>query len=145
MDSIKNLISNTEPTVLESLSQSVQEYTGMDIQGEIIVCILVAVLAVIHVASWIILGIKIRVEVRWNSSNQTQLEEVMTRALECPVCWMVMKANIFQCANGHLICRTCYLRREMKNCPVCRKKYNKRAPVRCLFANQMAQILENNS
>ena len=54
MDSIKNLMSNTEPTVLESLSQSVQEYTGMDIQGEIIVCILVAVLAVILVASWFI-------------------------------------------------------------------------------------------
>ena len=80
-----------------------------------------------------------------NSSNQTQLEERMTRALECPVCWVVMKANIFQCAKGHIICRTCYLRREMKNCPVCRKKYNKRAPVRCLFAEQMAQNLGNNS
>ena len=54
MDSIKNLMSSSEPTVLESLSQSVQEYTGMDIQGEIIVCILVGVLAVILVASWFI-------------------------------------------------------------------------------------------
>ena len=123
--------------------KSTQGWT--DIQGEIIVCILVAVLAVILVASWFILDIGIRVEVRWNSSNQTQLEEAMTRALECPVCWVVMKANIFQCANGHLISRTCYLRREMKNnCPVCREKYNKRAPVRCLFAEQMAQNLGNN-
>ena len=48
---MKNFLSSTEPTVLESLSQSVQEYTGIDIQGEIIVGILVAVLAVIFVAS----------------------------------------------------------------------------------------------
>ena len=54
MDFMKNLMSSSEPTVLESLSQSVQEYTGMDIQGEIIVCILIAVLAVILVASWFI-------------------------------------------------------------------------------------------
>merc|ERR1711974_247756 len=54
MDSMKNLMSSTEPTVLESLSQSVQEYTGMDIQGEILVGILVAVMTVILVVSWLI-------------------------------------------------------------------------------------------
>ena len=189
---LKNLMSSTEPTVLESLSQNVQEYTGMDIQGEIIVCILVAVLAVILVwweqttsggsvdHSWTCLNCTLinkrdaeicevceaskpvqgntanqlqcdkseegqHEKKNVNSSNQTQLKEGLARALECPVCWVVMKANIFQCANGHIICRTCYLRREMKNCPVCRENFNKRAPVRCLFAEQMAQNLENNS
>ena len=196
---MKNLMSSPEPTVLESLSQSVQQYTGIDIQGGIFVCILVAVLAVTLVwldwdlvwweqttsggsvdHSWTCLKCTLinkrdakECEVceaskpvqdnttnqlqydkseegqhekkNENSSNQTQLEERMTRALECPVCWVVMKANIFQCANGHTICRTCYLRREMKNCPVCRENFNKRAPVRCLFAEQMAQNLENNS
>ena len=56
---MKNLMSSTEPTVLEFLSQSFKEYTGLDIQdgsfsSRIIFGILVDVMAVILVASWFI-------------------------------------------------------------------------------------------
>ena len=45
----------TLPTVLEFLSQSVKEYTGLDIPERIIFGILADVMAVILVASWFIL------------------------------------------------------------------------------------------
>ena len=59
MDTIENFMLRTLPTVLEFLSQSVKEYTGLDIPERIIFGILAdstaIVMAVILVASWFIL------------------------------------------------------------------------------------------
>ena len=81
-------------------------------------------------------------DVQEQKKNQSPLEEALTRGLECPVCWVDMKDHIFQCKNGHLVCQTCW--RKLKNCPVCRARYNKRVPIRCLFAEQMAENLGKN-
>ena len=81
-------------------------------------------------------------EVQQNKIKQNPLEEALTSGLECPVCWADMRDHIFQCKNGHLVCQTCW--RKLKNCPVCRTRYNKRVPIRCLFAEQMAQNLGSN-
>ena len=74
--------------------------------------------------------------------GQTPLRNRMTTALECPCCYNDMRTDIFQCSNGHLICKTCL--RRLKECPVCRTNYPK-DPIRALFAEQMAQNLGNNS
>jgi len=74
--------------------------------------------------------------------GQTPLRNRMTTALECPCCYNDMRTDIFQCSNGHLICKTCL--RRLKECPVCRTNYP-RDPIRALFAEQMAQNLGNNS
>ena len=81
-------------------------------------------------------------DVQQQRKNQRPLEEALTSGLECPVCWADMRDHIFQCKNGHLVCQTCW--RKLKNCPVCRTRYNKRVPIRCLFAEQMAQNLGSN-
>ena len=81
-------------------------------------------------------------DIQEQKKNQSPLEEALTRGLECPVCWVDMKDHIFQCKNGHLVCQTCW--RKLKNCPVCRARYNKRVPIRCLFAEQMAENLGKN-
>ena len=51
---MNNFMLSTLPTVLEFLSQSVKEYTGLDIPERIIFGILADVMAVILVASWFI-------------------------------------------------------------------------------------------
>jgi len=70
------------------------------------------------------------------------LRNRMNDALECPCCFEDMRAEIFQCRRGHLICGSCL--RRLRDCPVCRTKYPA-DPIRALFAEQMAQNLANNS
>lgn len=73
--------------------------------------------------------------------EQTPLRSRMTDALECPCCFNDMRAEIFQCRLGHLICCSCL--RRLRDCPVCRTRYPN-DPIRALFAEQMAQSLANN-
>lgn len=37
---------------------------------------------------------------------------------ECPVCFKIPRAQIFQCVNGHSICDVCSAKVEL--CPTCR-------------------------
>lgn len=37
---------------------------------------------------------------------------------ECPVCFQIPRANIFQCVNGHSICDKCST--KVRICPTCR-------------------------
>ena len=58
--------------------------------------------------------------------------------LECICCFEIMGqggAMIFQCAEGHLICKTCHQR--LKQCPVCRKPYPNPG-IRCRMAEKIA-------
>ena len=45
--------------------------------------------------------------------------------LECPVCFQTIdSAPIYQCLNGHVVCKDCHS--KLDNCPICRdeKCYN---------------------
>lgn len=46
--------------------------------------------------------------------------------LECPVCFDIPDAEIFQCMKGHLICSMC--RKKLKKCPTCRENYTRPTP-----------------
>ena len=62
--------------------------------------------------------------------------------VECPVCLKTPKygAPIFQCRNGHLICRECYKRVET-TCPVCRVLLCTNTKIRCLSAEKIIERL----
>ena len=78
------------------------------------------------------------------SANETLRLSQVEDDLECPVCLTVPTSPpIFQCRNGHLICKTCKVR--LANCPTCRKplghfrnllaeKLIAKIPPRCPFA-----------
>ena len=52
-------------------------------------------------------------------SQPKLLSEEILKELECPVCMEVIKTRpIFQCENGHLICRNCHP--NLYHCPQCR-------------------------
>ena len=52
-------------------------------------------------------------------SQPKLLSEEILKELECPVCMEVIKTRpIFQCENGHLICRNCHP--NLHHCPQCR-------------------------
>ncbi len=66
--------------------------------------------------------------------------------LECPVCFDQMTAPIYQCVNGHLICRICVglLEKSTGTCPTCRVPLIDR--IRCLQADRRAEeLLESRS
>lgn len=42
--------------------------------------------------------------------------------LECPICFDIVKSLEDNPTCSHVICATCKL--ELKNCPICRKKYS---------------------
>jgi len=46
----------------------------------------------------------------------------VVKCLECPVCLDVCKPplQVWQCAEGHIICGTCKARPELRTCPQCR-------------------------
>ncbi len=61
--------------------------------------------------------------------------------LECPVCLEVKRdCQIFQCANGHLICSDCHGR--VAQCPVCRVALASPG-LRNLIAEQATKRLKN--
>ncbi|CAG7729907.1 unnamed protein product [Allacma fusca] len=43
---------------------------------------------------------------------------------ECPVCFEILAAPIFQCNNGHLLCEVCIP--ELQTCPICRQELPKK-------------------
>ncbi len=60
--------------------------------------------------------------------------------LDCPVCWEPLRRPVFQCVNGHLICRACIGRIERssnKVCPTCRVALGDQR-IRCLEADRRA-------
>ena len=62
--------------------------------------------------------------------------------LQCPVCLIVPKSTpIFQCANGHIICKSCYP--HLEKCPVCRIDLLSQQ-IRCLVAENIIPLLPRN-
>jgi len=62
--------------------------------------------------------------------------------LECPVCLEIPAKPIYQCSNGHLICKLCHSKVNL--CPVCRDKLNKQGPLRNLTAEHLLESINNN-
>ena len=79
----------------------------------------------------------------------TRLRDIV----ECPVCLKTPRycAPIFQCRNGHIICRDCYKGVEL-HCPVCRVQLYTNTKIRCIPAEKIIErmysagtVLEENS
>ena len=62
--------------------------------------------------------------------------------VECPVCLKTPRygAPVFQCRNGHIICRDCYKRVE-SHCPVCRVQLYTNTKIRCIPAEKIIERL----
>lgn len=63
--------------------------------------------------------------------------------LECPVCLELPLKPVYQCSNGHLICKSCHS--KVNICPVCRIKLDANKPLRNLTAEQFLENMNNNS
>ena len=74
------------------------------------------------------------------SQEQVGLSSLLWDIVECPVCLRAPKhgAPIFQCRNGHIICRECY---KMAECPVCRAVLCTNTKIRCRAAEKMIERL----
>ncbi len=60
---------------------------------------------------------------------------------KCPVCYDELSPPIFQCFNGHIICKECLERLEQnrsKECPTCRVSMTQR--IRCLVADESCRV-----
>ena len=59
----------------------------------------------------------------------------LEESLECPICFIIpQSAPIYQCENGHMICKACHNRLTI--CPSCRKPLGK---IRCMYAERMLE------
>lgn len=64
--------------------------------------------------------------------------EALKAHLECPVCLIVPKMGpIYQCRNGHLLCRDCHP--KMKRCPLCQIGLEKN--LRNLLSEQLVSMI----
>merc|ERR1712072_24250 len=58
--------------------------------------------------------------------------EIDQDILECTICYEEPTNPMFQCCNGHLLCKVCHP--KLKECPTCRIKLQKEKPIRNLTA-----------
>ncbi len=59
-------------------------------------------------------------------------------ALECPICYCVMEADVYSCASGHVICVGC-IARVSDLCPTCRGSIGVDARARCLWLERIRE------
>ena len=70
-----------------------------------------------------------------SSMKSENWEQYLKTLLECPVCLQTIESlPIFQCCNGHIVCKDCLQR--LDNCPVCRNE-----PI-CIRNLQLEQLIE---
>ena len=76
------------------------------------------------------------------NENKVTTSNRLRDIVECPVCLKTPRcgAPIFQCRNGHIICRDCYKRVE-KHCPVCRVVLYTNTKIRCISAENIIERL----
>lgn len=58
---------------------------------------------------------------------------------ECPVCLQIMAPPVYQCKNGHTMCKKCYSNSSMLNCPECRIPLDKKNPPRNIIAEKLGE------
>ena len=70
-------------------------------------------------------------ELKRSSSLKMDLEGVkkyFKDLLECPVCFHTINSvPIYQCANGHVVCKDCHL--NLETCPICRDDQHYDGPI----------------
>ena len=71
-------------------------------------------------------------EVAAGAISSDKVQEI----LECPVCFEIPKAPIFNCETGHTVCGDC--RSKVPNCPLCRRGFTS---VRNFIAEKLAESL----
>ena len=57
--------------------------------------------------------------------DSEEVKKYFKDLLECPVCFETIDSvPIYQCLNGHVVCKDCHP--KLENCPICRddKHYN---------------------
>ena len=89
-------------------------------------------------------------KITYSGQNGDSLKQEITKPkkprlrdiVECPVCLKTPRygAPIFQCRNGHIICRDCYKRVE-SHCPVCRVQLYTNTKIRCISAEKIIERL----
>merc|ERR1712098_134358 len=64
----------------------------------------------------------LRKEMEEEKRKITIEKQNLSNILQCPVCLDTCKPplQIWQCREGHILCESCYSRRELKSCPQCR-------------------------
>ena len=71
------------------------------------------------------------IELKQSSSLKMDSEAVkkyFKDLLECPVCFdTINSAPIYQCANGHVVCKNCHL--NLETCPICRDDQHYDGPI----------------
>eukprot|EP00933_Yihiella_yeosuensis_P032372 TRINITY_DN25965_c2_g1_i1.p1 TRINITY_DN25965_c2_g1~~TRINITY_DN25965_c2_g1_i1.p1 ORF type:complete len:185 (-),score=6.49 TRINITY_DN25965_c2_g1_i1:618-1172(-) len=72
-------------------------------------------------------------------SQSTSLVEVDADDYTCPICYEMMTEEIFQCVEGHMICKSCVgrVKQSPKRCPSCRIPYPAGSPIRNRAAEQI--------
>ena len=63
-------------------------------------------------------------------------KEIMLEECECIVCYEVPQRPVYQCHNGHIICKTCYPKMKI-GCSTCQVKLQKNKPIRNLLMEHL--------
>ena len=61
-------------------------------------------------------------------------------AYECPICFEQLIPSVFQCFNGHLLCKVCIL--KVEKCPICRDEMPKERNIRALEVENIIKSLD---
>ena len=75
--------------------------------------------------------------------NADKMIAKIAKVFNCPVCLTLPACDIYQCNEGHLICKDCYTKLNSKSptsCPTCRTTMP-RVPIRNRAAEQVNSCL----
>jgi len=65
------------------------------------------------------------------------IEQHLNEQFLCNICTSFMYDEIFQCNNGHILCKNC--KNKIRNCPQCRINM---IDIRCLYLEKMRALVE---
>ena len=74
---------------------------------------------------------------------EEEMETYFKDLLECPVCFLAIdSAPIYQCHNGHVVCKDCHP--KLETCPICRdaKLYDTPMAIRNLKLEEIVKKLQ---
>jgi hypothetical protein len=73
------------------------------------------------------------------------ISEEFNKSISCPICKEIPSGRIFQCCNGHIICKEPCLANLLDSnkslCPLCRESWHENKPVRNIIGESMIQLL----
>lgn len=66
-------------------------------------------------------------------------DEKLMKSLECPICFHTSTPPIFQCRNGHIMCKDCHA--QVESCGVCRVDIESGDGIRNLALEKLTEDL----